>query len=146
MVSDQLSAARAWLQLGAKRIILHLEALTDPSVVYTLRAETMASIGIALNNDTPLTGLSPYLEVIDFVQCMGIAAIGSQGNRLTSGCCIELQHSKLSIRRLPISVDGSVNADSLPKLKAVGVNRFVIGSALWREEDVSEALTKFALL
>jgi ribose 5-phosphate isomerase B len=146
MVADQLTAARAWLALGAQRIILHLEAITDPGIIRTLRAETMASIGIALTNDTPLADLTPYLDDIDFVQCMGIAQIGSQGQPFDERVLYRVATLQAEHPNLLISVDGGVNGESLPKLKAAGVKRFVIGSALWRADNVPEALTRFTLL
>lgn len=145
MVNDQLSAARDWLALGARRIIFHLEALVDPTIVATIRRETSVELGIALNNDTSLNQLTSYLEFIDFVQCMGIAEIGRQGQPFDERVLHRVTVLKAEHPDLPISVDGSVNATSLPKLKAVGVNRFVIGSALWQADDVRQAITDFSL-
>ena len=60
-------------------LVFHTEHIT-PEVLNRFAESTKISIGIAVVNDTPLEVLETYLEAVDYVQLMGIAKVGAQGN------------------------------------------------------------------
>src|SRR3989344_999786 len=85
MVSSPETAIAQWFSAGARRFIVHIESVADFAEVVDffdteIRAEDeTAELGIALNPDTSNGDIEPFLESVDFVQCMGIAHIGFQG-------------------------------------------------------------------
>jgi len=71
-------------RLGAKRVIFHLEAETKDDFKEFLESldpyfKDNIEIGIAINTTTNIEELTPFINCIDFVQCMGIENIGFQG-------------------------------------------------------------------
>ena len=135
--------------LGAKRIIFHLEAEEEKSFKEFLEAMDLyikenISIGIAINTDTDISKLSPFINHIDFVQVMGIEHIGFQGEPFDEKALTKIKELKDEYPELTISVDGSVNENTAPALVKAGADRLVIGSALINSYDVRETIHEFS--
>ena len=103
--------------------------------------EKVVELGLALNPDTSLDTILPYMEKIDFVQCMGIARIGYQGQPFDERVLTQINQLRVKYPNLPISVDGGVNIETAALLKQAGATRLVAGSAIFGASDVSEAIT-----
>lgn len=96
-------------------------------------------VALALNNDTPLERLAPHLLDIDGVQCMGIAEIGAQGRSFDERVLNRIREIRSKYPELSIGVDGSVNEETIMRLKEAGANRFVVGSAVFDTPDPAQA-------
>lgn len=149
MVADPLRAAHDWLAVGASQLVFHLESLTPRMIeeVFTLRDTHHISVGFSCNNDLPVAALTRHVDWIDYVQLMGIAEIGSQGQPFDERVLSRIAALRQEHPELLISIDGSVNKDTLPKLKAAGANRFVAGSAImaaFNPQAAYEELQKLA--
>ena len=133
MIERPENTMEQWLALGPKRIVLHIESLLDP--VATLEdlaaVRDIVEVGLSFDDDIEVTELDQYMEMIDFVQVMGIDEVGKQGEpfEVRSLYNVEYLHNKFP--DLPISVDGSVNLDTIEKFRAAGATRFVAGSAVY---------------
>jgi len=138
MVSDPISAGREWLSVGAKALVFHIEGLSNPKEASALRLETNFKLGWALSNDTPLTNLYPMIEDADFVQLMGIAEIGSQGQPFNNRVLDRIVTLRALYPELVISIDGGVSKETIPLLKDVGANRFIAGSAILKSDSPEE--------
>lgn len=149
MVSDPVSAAKDWLNAGAKTLVFHIESLDeDYSGLLNLKNQYEFKLGLALNNDTPLKLLYPHVDSIDFVQLMGIAQIGVQGQPFDSRVLDRILTLRALYPKLTISIDGGVNLDTIETLKKTGVNRFVVGSAILNSnnpKEVYEEMLKITL-
>ena len=146
-------------RLGAKRIIFHLEAETeeDPEGKSTSNGagfkEFLESldpylkdnidIGLAINTTTDIVKLDQYINYVDFIQCMGIEHIGHQGEEFDERVLKQIKDLKTKYPETKISVDGSVNANTAPKLIEAGATRLVIGSALLQSYDIRESFKEF---
>ncbi len=139
MVADPLAAAKVWLALGAELITVHVESLQKIEDFLQLKHQYNYQLGLSLNNDTDLASVLAYASVLDYVQCMGIAQIGSQGQPFDERVLERVVEIKSEYPALLVSVDGSVNADTIPRLKAAGVGRFVVGSAIVKQPDPAAA-------
>jgi ribulose-phosphate 3-epimerase len=145
MVKDAIKQFDFFVRLGAKRIIFHLEAedekeLKDFIDSIDLYTRENLDIGIAINTTTPIEKLFPFINSIDFVQCMGIEHIGFQGEAFDTRVLSQIKELKNKYPDLIISVDGSVNEDTAPLLVEAGASRLVVGSALMRSFDVKETI------
>lgn len=135
-------------KLGAKRIIFHLEAETESSFKEFLESldpyfKDNIDIGIAINSTTNINKLEPFINCVDFVQCMGIEKIGYQGEPFDERVLKQIKDLRLKYPELKISVDGAVNENTAPLLVEAGVNRLVIGSALMQSYDIRETIREF---
>jgi len=134
MVSEPAVAAAQWVAAGADMLVFHVE--TIPQAAFTQFAqEADVSVGISCNGATTLQTLADYLPVADYVQLMGIYEIGSQGQPFDEAVFEKIAYIKEHYPMLSITVDGSVNEQTIERLKAAGADRFIVGSAITQQEN-----------
>lgn len=147
-----------WLPLGASRLIFHVESIGDFGAFWDhaifrngareIAGERVIEIGLAINPDTPLEAIEPFLNEIayagkiDFVQCMGITRIGYQGQPFDDRVLEHINKLRVAHPNLPISVDGGVSKETAKLLKQAGATRLVSGSALFGGGDIAAALNE----
>lgn len=139
MISRPEESIKDWIDAGASRVIIHNQS-TDglPRILDELDyAGVEAGIALTLDEDPGLVG--EYIEKIAFVQCMGIAKIGEQGNPFDSRALAFIKELRDSFPNLPISVDGGVSEKTIQELIQVGATRLVSGSAILKAEDPKRA-------
>jgi ribulose-phosphate 3-epimerase len=145
MVKKPEEQVLTWVGVGATRIIAHIEGTENfQKVIDELKG--FVEIGIALNIDTPIEKIKPFLGEVDFVQCMGIAQIGFQGQPFDERVLEKISTLRKDYPELTISVDGGVNLETAPKLIAAGAHRLVAGSAIFGSENAVEAIRQFESL
>lgn len=142
MIMDPLETLPLWLAQHPTRVVLHIEGFASDADI--ARAVAMARSGgskavLASLNDTPLERLLAFAPHIDGIQCMGIAEIGRQGNPFDTRVLERIRTIRGKHPTLPISVDGSVNKDTILRLRAAGANRFIIGSGIFNTDDPARA-------
>ncbi len=143
MVAEPLKAARAWLAAGADMLVFHIETITVEAL-RQFALETAVTIGVAANNDTPNEALLPYLVIADYVQVMGIAAIGAQGQPFDDRAMSRIKWLRAQDTATVISIDGSVNTATLPILATHNLDRYIVGSAISRAIDPKVAYKEFS--
>ena len=143
MVLDPVTAAVDWVGVGADRLVFHVESISVDAFKAFVLATTV-TVGISALNDTPFTTLEAYLPFADFVQVMGIAAIGAQGQPFDERGFERIVTLQSEYPQLSLSLDGSVNADTLPRLATLGLDRYIMGSAIVKAADPAAAYTLFS--
>ncbi|MEK7390774.1 MAG: hypothetical protein AAB635_01405, partial [Patescibacteria group bacterium] len=105
--------------------------------------------GVAINPASSNEQLESVLDCesgtgsVDFVQFMGIAKIGFQGQLFDERVYDKISGLRATRPNVTISVDGGVNLETATKLIEAGANRLVVGSALFESEDVAVTIEKF---
>jgi ribulose-phosphate 3-epimerase len=146
MIEAPEKAIPLYARAGVQKIVVHLEGVTDMKSIRELQHEYHFTLGLSLLNDSPLTLLTEQLHGDDYVQLMGIKDIGSQGQPFDERVLDRARELKTLHPRLTVSVDGSVNRETLPRLKASGVDRFVSGSAIFAAPNPLVAFTELSNL
>lgn len=135
MVQRPEEELEKWLGIGASRVIFHLASVHDWSRITEIDpvVRTFLEIGVAITVHDDLEKVYELLDTstVDFVQCMGIARIGYQGEAFNPDILAVITELRAHYPQLVISVDGGVNLDSIESLKEAGVTRFVAGSAIF---------------
>ncbi|USN88105.1 MAG: hypothetical protein H6779_01510 [Candidatus Nomurabacteria bacterium] len=134
MVTNPIEAGQEWLEAGADMLVFHIESINLESFRAFVNT-TSVSVGVSALNDTPLENLYPYAEIADYVQLMGIAEIGAQGQSFDDRVLERIKVIKQKFPNHPISIDGSVNQETILLLKRAGANRFIAGSAIVGASD-----------
>lgn len=137
-----------WLALGPKRIVLHIESLLHPeeSLKKLSEIRSIVEIGLSFDDDYEVSNLDNYLELVDFVQVMGIDEIGVQGGPFEPRVLYNITYIREKFPDMPISVDGAVNPDTIQKLRDAGATRFVAGSAIYGSGVPSENIHRLKSL
>lgn len=129
---------------GVSRIAVHLKSTGRLDMI--LAEKGAVAIGIAIENGDTVESLAPYAARIDFVQCMGIATIGLQGQPFDDRVLTQIKAVRAAFPELEVSVDGGVTMFTLPLLKQAGATRFVAGSAIVNATDPMSAHTELSRL
>jgi ribulose-phosphate 3-epimerase len=148
MVLNPAKEYEQWIDAGAARIIFHYIG-NEAAVLKDCMQKTKergAEAGLALHLSDPIEVVEDFKELIDSVQLMGIQNIGFQGEPFDERVLEQVRSIKKKYPGLPISVDGSVNADTAPLLAEAGADRLVIGSALFKDIDIEESIGYFESL
>ncbi|MCD5381960.1 MAG: hypothetical protein LR017_01440 [Candidatus Pacebacteria bacterium] len=149
MIEHPEEVIAAYYGAGVERMVVHLESVKDEAAIETILEHHAAhnyGLGFSINNDTLLEELIQYLDRIDFVQLMGIAQIGSQGQPFDERVIDRIKTLLAAHPDLQISIDGSVNKDTLPRLYEAGAQHFVSGSAILKASDPQEVYREFDYL
>lgn len=153
MVADADQVTGIWIAAGVQRLMIHAEStrylphlIKDLEVKYGHAKDFvpgLLSFGLAVGNDTDLSILDPYMGHVDYIQLMGIRTIGHQGEEFDARVLERVRTIRRTYPDTVVQVDGAVSLDTAPRLLAAGVDRLVIGSALWRAPSLKEELNRF---
>lgn len=149
MVENPSEDAYTWIKAGATRIIFHHES--SPNILDIIKSikkdfgdskesPTAPEIGIAIDNNTPLSELENYLDKVDFVQMMGIDKIGYQGEPQSEKVIPRITEFRKTHPQTIISVDGAVNYGTARALVEAGAGRLVSGSYIFESNDIEDAI------
>lgn len=137
MVQTPLAWVTPLVELGFKRIILHIESEGVGEAVELLKDKNI-EVGLAVNPETPLQMVEPYLLDINILLIMAINP-GAQGQPFISTTYDKVRDAAGMFEL--IGVDGSVNDQTGPRLVEAGAQKLVIGSYL-QKGDIDESLEK----
>jgi len=146
-----------FMKLGPRRIVFHIEAEVEmdkdrkarPSDLQEFKeflesidmyTRDNLEIGVAIDTTTDIKILEPIIGSVDFVQCMGIAHDGFQGEPFDERALSQIASLRTKYRELIISVDGAVSEYTAPLLVRAGANRLVVGSLLSKGYDTGEII------
>lgn len=125
------------------RIVLHLESIKNMGSVLgqIVPLKGIIEIGFCIGNDTDNGTLEQYIDQCDFIQLMGIRTIGKQAEPFDDRVLEKINYFHSKYPNLPISVDGSVNTETIKKLAEKGCSRFVCGSSVFGSKNIQENIT-----
>ena len=134
MINEPIRYIDEFVKAGADIITVHVEACSD--VVATIEKIKASGVkaGITLNPDTPVSAISPYLDMVDMVLVMSVNP-GFGGQKFIVTSIDKLKEVKKlkndSGLNFDIEVDGGINVDNLPSVLEAGANVIVAGSAIF---------------
>ncbi len=157
MCFDAADAVGAWIALGASRFVVHPEAAPDLAAFFKgLRRRygggaefsqaPLASFGLAVNVAGGLAPLASCAAEIDFIQCMGIARVGRQGEPFDPRALKKVQEIRARYPDIPLQVDGGVTLAHAKEIAVLGVANLVVGSAILRAENPAAAVAALEAL
>lgn len=150
MCNDAEVMAGEWLSLGASRLTFHAESTTDLSrLLASARkkyGDDFITFGLALDIASDLSLIEPYLPQVGYVQFMGIATIGRQGQPFDRRVLGKVRSFRSRHPEIPVQIDGGVSLETAPGLIALGVSNLIVGSAILRAANPSAEVAKFEAL
>jgi ribulose-phosphate 3-epimerase len=124
-------------------VILHVETLHDIEVaIGTVRGHGL-KVSLALNPESGVEVLRPYLDVVDGVLVMTVKP-GRYGGKFlpeTLGKCRELRELNDTIS---IEVDGGMNPQNSRAAREAGANVIASGSFIMRSGDIDDAVLQLS--
>lgn len=143
MISNPFAYVPDFISAGASKIVLHAESIdldSDQLLLDQLRTEGIVQVGIAFQNNAEESLIKEFLNFADFVQCMGIANIGYQGQPFDSRVIDQIKWIHNELPSMPISVDGAMNLETAAMVADAGATKIVAGSYILKSANPIEAL------
>ncbi len=134
MVDNPETLVNAFAKAGASNLTIHPE--NNPKTEETLRKIRSLGCqpGIAINPDTPVEALTPFLHLVDMVLVMTVYP-GYSGQKFIPETVHKitevLQIAKKLNPQLLIEVDGGINSETIKITRDAGANTFVSASAIF---------------
>ena len=131
MVSNPAAVAPLYIAAGADRLVFHLEVAGDHTHTLAEIRAAGCQAGLAINPDTHLEHVYPYVDAVDIINVMAVRA-GKGGQKFISATLERVRdlHAHLQKRAVEIAVDGGINLDWGAKLAQAGADTLVVGTAL----------------
>ncbi len=145
MITDPLRYVDAFANAGADMITFHLESESDPMSTINAIHEAGCKAGISIKPATPAAEVFPYLDKVEMVLVMTVEpGFGGQGFiHEMIGKISEIRHEANNMGiSLMIQVDGGINQETAPLVWEAGADVFVVGSYLFRHDDLSDAMNR----
>ena len=153
MCLDAERMAEAWLALGATRLTFHAESATDLGRLLSSARRRygagdgfvpeLISFGVAINLASDLKLIEPCLNEVEYVQFMGIARIGRQGQPFDRRVFEKIKAFHAKHPEIVLQVDGGVSLQNAGRLRALGASDLVVGSALLNARDFASVFAAF---
>ena len=142
MISDPEKYASQFVDAGANSITFHIEALGEPSLLLSQLKAMGVAVGLAINPSSDFGRLLPFVPECDLVLVMSVeAGFGGQAfNPIALQRLSQLRHTFGP--ELLLEVDGGVNESTVGQCTANGADLLVVGSALFRQADYCQAMTR----
>jgi ribulose-phosphate 3-epimerase len=134
MVNRPGNAIR-WFAPHADMISVHVEADPHPHQLLTEIRAAGCLAGLAINPGTPLESVTPLIDRIDYVNCMGVNP-GFSGQSFIPETIDRLAALRdLLPDRVLLQVDGGVGAGNAGATRAAGADLIVSASAIFGAPD-----------
>lgn len=140
MIEEPIRYVKEFHDAGADMLTVHYEACNHLMETITAIKQYGMKVGVALNPDTEVSVIEPYLDVIDMVLVMSVyPGFGGQSfieesvERIRKVRDLADAHNK---NDLMIQVDGGIGKGNIIRVVEAGANVLVAGSSVYKG-DVS---------
>ena len=130
---------------GASLVCFHVEADQPQDLFDAIRCVKQKGklVGLALKPKTPAEVVFPYLDLLDLILVMTVEP-GFGGQKFMEDMLPKIRSIREEISRrgltCDLEVDGGIDAETAPLVKAAGANVLVAGSAVFWKQDRAAAL------
>ena len=136
---------KTFAELGSDVLTVHYEACKDlKSTMKAIKKEGMKA-GVAINPDTNVAVLDPFINDIDLVCLMSVHP-GFGGQSFIEGTYEKVKQLKALIQEkeatVTIEVDGGVTASNAKKLTDLGADVLVAGSFVFKSGNPSNTISE----
>jgi ribulose-phosphate 3-epimerase len=148
MIEQPDRYAGEFIEAGADCLNVHLEARHQVARTLASIREAGCRAGLAINPATLLKHAIPLFPLCDQILCMTVNP-GFGGQAFMPEVLPKIRESRETILRqnfnIDITVDGGVSDDTAPGCVAAGANVMVAGTHLFRQPDLTQAVSKLRM-
>ena len=131
MVADPAEEIKRWAVDPVSRLVVPVESLKNVE-------HTMFNIGrevvLGFNIETPWEMYRDLIGQVEWVLFLSVRP-GYQGQEFDEQVLAKIKSFKESYPNMKLEVDGGINLENIAKLKELGVNSAVVGSAIFESAD-----------
>lgn len=145
MITKPHRYVERFCQAGADLVVFHVEADEPQDVIAAIETVRRCGkkVGLAVKPKTPAEVLFPYLAMLDLVLVMTVEP-GFGGQKFMADMLPKIQTLRTFIEQnqlaCELEVDGGIDVQTSPLVKAAGANVLVAGSAVFKQQDRAAAI------
>ncbi len=144
MIADPKRYVERFAKAGADIITVHAEAEKDIDGTLELIKSAGKKCGLAVNPDTPIARIEPYMEKLDLILVMSVFP-GFGGQKFIEGSLERIAQAAELRRRFAknalIEVDGGINVNNSDSVARAGADILVAGNAVFGAADRKAAVS-----
>lgn len=116
-------------------VIVHVESENIEECINKAKGMGL-SVGLCLSPKTPITTLEAFLintntqTKVDYIQFMTVEP-GQQGKPFVPEVLIKIEEFKQKYPNIVVQVDGHINKQNIVEISKLGVDHYVVGSAIF---------------
>ncbi len=144
MITEPKRYIEDFVKAGADGITIHIEATKNVEDTIKLIKSYGKKAGLAINPETNISQILPYLDMVDMVLVMSVHP-GYGGQKYIDDVNDKITYLRKRMGEdFNIQVDGGINLSNIKKVTQLGANVIVAGSAVFNEdiEKSTKALIK----
>lgn len=145
MVEDPEGALDGWLRAGASRVVVHLESLKDPVYVLERCKKFGAEVFLGINPGTEVERALAHAG--DFKGFLILAVSpGCSGEPFQEAMLEKIKFLRAHVPDAILEVDGGVNNETAPRIKAAGADILISASYIFSADDPKNAYNVLSVL
>ncbi len=137
MIIDPEKYIDDFVACGADGITIHLEATKHVTEALKRMEDLGIRRGLAINPDTEVSELMPYLSMVDMILIMTVHP-GRGGQKFIESCADKVRNIRRIVTEkgypIDIEVDGGIKQDNAKMIIEAGANILVAGSAVFEKD------------
>ena len=162
MVENPQDVVDDWIGAGAKRIIVHHEAIVDSAKKHSNNNETDVlnfilekckvngvEFGLAINPETSAEELTPHLDKIRFIQILAVNP-GLAGQQFKAETLDKIKFIKelddAYFDSIIVEVDGGINLEMAKLCKKAGADILAAASYIWNSENPKKSFEELNII
>ena len=138
MVEHPLSLIKSYAKEGSSIISFHVEAKDDPYAVIAAIKKQKCKVSIALNPETAVEKILPYLALVDHVLIMSVVP-GKGGQEYIASSTAKIRLLKQIILQMDfqilIEVDGGIKLENCFQPIIAGADVLISGTGIFGQKD-----------
>jgi ribulose-phosphate 3-epimerase len=123
-----------YVEAGADTLTFHAEAASDPAAAIAAIEDAGGRPGMALNPDTPIDPVRPYLDRLAMVLVMSVFP-GFGGQKFMAEVLPKLTELRELGFEGDLEVDGGIDLETIGAAAEAGANVFVSGTGVFGSPD-----------
>ena len=143
MITDPVTYAPQFVEVGADSISFHPEVVDDPEALVAMLHDEGAEVGVALKPAQPLSMVEALLPHVEMLLVMTVEpGFGGQAFRreVVPKIAEARRWREANGSSLRIQVDGGIAGDTVAEVALAGADTFVAGSAVFNASDREAAV------
>tara|TARA_B100000925_G_scaffold281793_1_gene253960 strand:+ start:1128 stop:1760 length:633 start_codon:yes stop_codon:yes gene_type:complete len=138
MVENPIDYITSFITPLTDYISIHLESKGIDQSLKSIK-ENGIKCGLAINPDTEIQKLYPFLEIIDMVIIMSVFP-GKGGQKFIENTYDKVETLRNHDKNIDISVDGGVSSSNSKTLISKGASTLVSGSYLMKSDNINNSI------
>ncbi len=131
-----------WMD-NVDRVTIHFEATDHLADIIESGGRSGVELGLALELETSIETVFPYVDQVSIIHLMSIAEIGYHGRPFDERVLAKIKTLREKFPNAIIQIDGGINLETGKLAIEAGANILVAGNAIWQSDDIAETISDF---